>query len=156
MQPQRRRNNSWIGPVIFFLIIFGRQLLPPLTGWLTQVTGMAITTPMVITAVVGLIIVASVVSLIAQANQSEPPATPGMPGSKPTNLPRPTSPPPPRQAPSPSPQTIPSVRVDLPEPSLPPAPRFEPIIGPGLLAIGIIGLLLLGGLFFVALTMLGI
>lgn len=158
MQQNRRGGNSWIGWLIFILLVFGSRLLPPVAGWLSQVTGLPISTPVLIAAVVGLGVVASVVSsMIQQGNRSRGPAQPRLPmGQDPMPPPRPLPPPPL----SGQPNTLgtggaPRVPQPTGEQRLPGPPRFEPIIDPRVLTVGLIGLVIVGGLFFLALLLTG-
>ncbi|NCC32537.1 MAG: hypothetical protein EOM24_11030 [Chloroflexia bacterium] len=153
---QRSGGGGWIGWLIFLLVIFGSRFLPPVAQWLSQVTGFSITTPMLIGVLVGLGVLVSIVSsIIQETNKEQPPGT-GMP-PMPTGQPRrggangPTISVPPTSASSPFP-TAP--HSGLPQAHLPSGgpprlkpPQFEPIIDPRVLVIGIVGLVLMGGVF---------
>lgn len=163
MQQNRRGGNGWVGWLIFVVLVFGSRFLPPVANWLAQVTGLPITTPILIGAIVGLGVVVSIVGSVLQdvnrnrgANDTRLPT--GMP---PTTPPRTTSPPRPSAGPprSPSQPPRPGRPTQLRQPSgeqrLPGPPRFEPIIDPRVLTFGIIGLVIFGGFFFVALLLSG-
>lgn len=153
MQQKRRSDiGSWLSWLIFLLLIFGSRFLPPVANWLTQTTGLPITTPMLIGALVVLSIVVSVIGSVAR--RSEQPRAPlERPPTPPTSLP-----------------DLPTASVPLPPPpidstgglrdlgpqSMPQAPRFEPIIHPRILAVGIIiGLLFIGLFLFITMLMIG-
>ncbi len=162
MQRSRRSGSSWIGWLIFLFLVFGVRFLPPVAAWLSQVTGLAITVPMLIMAVVALSVVVSIVSaLVGSVNQSGP-DEPGMPSSPPKAPSSPTAPSLPKapapptspslpKASSPWPTTtpgsgLPRARMPSGQQQLPGPPRFEPIIDPRILSIGIVGFVILGGL----------
>ncbi len=157
MQQRGRGGNSWIGWVIFVLLVFGSRLLPPVAAWLSQATGLPITTPMLIAVAVGLSVVGSVVGSVARsvgkARASSETRLPTM-----TTLPPPSSTSAPRmsQLPRPSSGANPPPRLPSGQQQLPGPPRFEPIIHPRVLTFGIIGLLVIGGLFLAAVLMLGV
>lgn len=154
---QSGRGNSWIGWLIFIVLIFGGRFLPPVAAWLSQVTGLPITVPTLIIAVIALSVVGSVVSSVArQVGKARGPgdtrlpttvtmAPPSSPSSPP---PASMRPPPPSSAPS-----LPSPRLPSGEQRLPGPPKFEPIIDPRILTFGILGLLVLGGAFVVLLAL---
>ncbi|PDW03634.1 hypothetical protein [Candidatus Viridilinea mediisalina] len=150
MEDNRRSGNafSWVGWLVFFLLIFGSSFLPPLAHWLSQQTGVSITPSMLIAAIIGGGVLISIASSVIQAvNQGR--------DSNETRLP--TELPPDFQAPSlPTSSTpLPSSTLSeaklkqraLGEQKLPPPPQFEPIISPRILAFGIVGLIVFGGLF---------
>lgn len=56
----QNRGSGWISLVIFFLLIFGSRFLPPVANWLSQVTGLAITSGHLI---IGLVILSIVISI---------------------------------------------------------------------------------------------
>lgn len=162
MQRSRRSGSSWIGWLIFVFLVFGVRFLPPVAAWLSQVTGLTITVPMLIIAVVVLSVVVSIVSALAGSMNQSGSDEPGMPSSPPQapssprsrSLPKAPTPPtasaPPRAS-SPWPTTtpgsgLPRARLPSGQQQLPGPPRFEPIIDPRILGIGIVGLVLLGGL----------
>lgn len=166
---QRKRGNNWIGWLIFIVLVFGSRLMPPLAAWLSQVTGLAITPPMLIAAVVGLGVLASVLGAVGrglgQARSSSetrlptttalPPTLSGAP-QRPSAPPRPITPssPPPAAPRMPS-TNLPPARLPSGEQRLPGPPRFEPIIDPRILGFGILGLFVFGGFFLVALLLAG-
>lgn len=161
---QNRRGSSWFGWLIFLFLIFGTRFLPPVANWLSQVTGLSITPPLLIAAVVGLGVVFSVVSSIIQTvNQSRNANDTRLPtGMPPSSLPPPVSPPPSKRIPPPNTRIPPPMsskssigRGGVGQPQLPPPPRFEPIIDPRILAVGFLGLLVLGTIFFIALMVFG-
>lgn len=158
MQQNRRGGSSWIGWLIFVFLIFGSRFLPPIANWLSQVTGLPITTPILIAVVVVLGVVASIVSSVIQgSNSPRGPTQSRLPtGQDPLPPPRPMPP-----SPIPGPPTtlgtggMPGARLPTGEQRLPGPPRFEPIIDPRVLTFGIIGLVIVGGLFFLALLLTG-
>lgn len=163
MQQNRRGGNGWVGWLIFIVLVFGSRFLPPVANWLAQTTGLPITTPILIGAVVGLGVLLSIAgSVVQEINRNR--------GANETRLPSglPPSPPPPTLAPPrptgapPRPITTPSrssrptqMRSPTGEQRLPGPPRFEPIIDPRVLTFGIIGLVIFGGFFFVVLLLSG-
>lgn len=168
MQPKRRSGSGWFGWLIFILIIFGSRLLPPVANWLSQVTGLPINTGVLIAFLVMLSIVAPLIGNllrgIGQAgsgNETRLPTgsspSPGPPVARP-----PAGLPPSSPSPSlPSPR-LPPTSTQLPQanrPSgqqqIPGAPRFEPIIDSRIVVIGVVGLILIGGIFFVVLLSVG-
>ncbi|MFV9507889.1 MAG: hypothetical protein AB4911_25350 [Oscillochloridaceae bacterium umkhey_bin13] len=56
----QNRGNGWISLVIFFLLVFGSRVLPPVANWLSQVTGLAITAGHLI---IGLVVLSVVISI---------------------------------------------------------------------------------------------
>jgi hypothetical protein len=161
---QSSRGGGWIGWLIFIVVVFGSRFLPPLANWLSQLTGLPITVPMLIGGLVVLAVVASVGSSLAQqvgkargAGDQRLPTTLSAPTSAPprSSTPtRPSAPPRPLQLP-PSSASLPRPRLPSGEQRLPGPPRYEPIIDPRILAFGIVGLLFLGGFFFLALLLAG-
>lgn len=158
MQRSERGGGGWIGWLIFFFLIFGFQFLPPVANWLTRVTGITITVPMLIIAFTVLAVVASIGSSLARAVGRS--GNSGQPGA-PSSLPVPSQPSaPPKPASSPWPPTTPSTnlpRARLPSgrEQLPKPPRFEPIIDPRIFIAGIAGLVILGALFLLVLVLTG-
>ena len=152
MQQKRRADiGSWLSWLIFLLLIFGSRFLPPVANWLTQTTGLPITTPMLIGALVLLSIVVSVIGSVAR--RSEEPRDPlervPVPPTSLPDLPTVSSPLPPSSVDS-------AGRLrDLGPQSMPQAPRFEPIINPWILVVGVIGLLFIGLFLFLAMLMIG-
>jgi hypothetical protein len=157
--------GGWIGWLIFIFVVFGSRFLPPLANWLSQITGLTITVPMLIGAAVILAVVGSIGSSLARqvgksrgAGDTRLPTTlspPQASATSRTGMPsRPSAPPRPVQLP-PSGANLPRPRTPSGEQRLPGPPRYEPIIDPRILAFGIIGLLFLGGLFFLALLLAG-
>jgi len=159
MQRSERGGGGWIGWLIFFLLIFGFRFLPPVANWLTQVTGITITVPMLIIAFTVLAVVASIGSSLARAagragNAGQPP---GMPPSLPVP-PQPSVPPKPASSPwppTPPSTSLPRARLPSGQEQLPKPPRFEPIIDPRILAAGIAGLLILGAVALYVLVVAG-
>ncbi|MEF3273667.1 MAG: hypothetical protein K6356_04595 [Chloroflexus sp.] len=150
---ERRRGSGWIGWVIFLLFFLGPSILPPLSRWLSQLTGQPIGTSDLFILLIVSVIVFSIGSRIfavlrnvsERTNRSELPemkdlsrdsSTPGerypMPIPPPEEIFR--TPPPP-----PEPPRLPASSTQLPSP-----PRFEPIIDPRILAFGILGLIFIG------------
>lgn len=162
---QSGRGGGWIGWLIFIFVVFGSRFLPPLANWLSQLTGLNITVPMLIGAVVILAVVGSVGSSLARqlgrargAGDTRLPTTlspppPTMPSRSGAPAPRSSAPPRPVQLPTSS--NLPRPRLPTGEQRLPGAPRYEPIIDPRILAFGVVGLLVLGGFFFLALLIAG-
>lgn len=160
MQQNRRGGNGWIGWLIFIVLVFGSRFLPPVANWLAQTTGLPITTPLLIAAIVGIGVVGSIVGSIMRGVSSnrdasetrlptgQPPAAPTLP---PRTITPPTAPPLPRSSSS----NLPSARPRPNQQPLPGPPRFEPIIDPRVLTFGIIGLVVFGGFLLVALLLAG-
>jgi hypothetical protein len=154
----QRGRGGWIGWLIFVLVVFGSRLLPPLAQWLSQVTGLPISPPLLIAAIAILAVIASAGSSAMRqlgkargANDTRLPTTTTASPPQPTTLSRPSAPPRPVKLPTSTnlqPPRLPSGEQRLPSP-----PRYDPIIDPRVLAFGIIGLVLLGGFFFVALLL---
>ncbi|GAB4424940.1 MAG: hypothetical protein OHK0015_04400 [Chloroflexi bacterium OHK40] len=150
---QQSKGGGWLGWLIFIFLVFGVRFLPPVAAWLSQVTGLTITVPMLIVAViVGSVVVTIASSIIRQATVGRSRAE--------TRLPTPTAPPlPPQksggQPPSLPRSTMPRPRLPTGEQRLPGPPRFEPIIDPRILSFGILGVVVLGAFFFVALLIAG-
>jgi hypothetical protein len=162
---QSGRGGGWIGWLIFIFVVFGSRFLPPLANWLSQLTGLNITVPMLIGAVVILAVVGSVGSSLARqlgrargagatrrpTTMAPPPPTmpsrPSVPASRPSAQPRPMQ--------LPTSSNLPRPRMPSGEQRLPGPPRYEPIIDPRILAFGVVGLLILGGFFLLALLIAG-
>lgn len=158
MQQNRRGGSSWIGWLIFIFLVFGSRFLPPIAAWLSQITGLPITTPILIAAVVGLGVIASIVSsVIKESTKPGGPTQPRIPtGQEPSLPPRPFTPPQSSGRPrSVSTSDVTRMRLPTGEQRLPGPPRFEPIIDPRVLTFGIFGLFIVGGLFFLALLLSG-
>lgn len=159
--------NGWIGWLIFILIIFGGRILPPVAAWLSQVTGLTISSPMLLAGIIGLAVVGSIVGSVArQAARNRTPSDSSLPTpmtvSQPTASPRRRPPTISPSAPRPSSEGVPPTYTKLPPPRLPTGeqrlpgpPRFEPIIDPRILTFGIVGLLVLGGFFLVVVAFSG-
>lgn len=163
MEQNRQSGGSgWIGWVLFFVLIFGSRFAPPVANWLSQTTGLPIT-PNGLMGTVAVLYIASlvlgpVIGMFLRnlgggsgdtANPSLPSSTP-MPGQA-SQAPFPSSPPPSSSLPKQPP-------VRLPPPTsakTPGAPRWEPIIDPRILVVGIIGVVLFGGFFLLALLFTG-
>ena len=153
MQQKRRADiGSWLSWLIFLLLIFGSRFLPPVANWLTQTTGLPITTPMLIGALVVLSIVVSVIGSVARrSEQPQDPLerSPAPPTSLP-DLPTASSPLPPSSV-----DSVGRLRNLGPQP-MPQPTRFEPIINLRILVVGIIiGLLFIGLFLFIATLMIG-
>lgn len=161
MPQNRRGGNGWIGWLIFIVLVFGSRFLPPVAAWLAQATGLPITTPLLIAAIVGIGVVGSIVGSITRevsrnrdASETrlptgQPPATPQLP---PRTITPPTASP---HLPTSSSSNPPSARPRPSQQPLPGPPRFEPIIDPRVLTFGIIGLVVFGGFFLIALLLAG-
>ena len=152
MQQKRRSDvGSWLSWLIFLLLIFGSRFLPPVANWLTQTTGLPITTPMLIGALVMLSIAVSLISSVARRGEQprEPLERPPTPPSSLPDLPPTSSPFPP-----PAVEATGKLR-DLGPQSVPQPPRFEPIISPRMLIVGIIGLGFIGLFLFLAMLIVG-
>jgi hypothetical protein len=164
---QSSRGGGWIGWLIFIVVVFGSRFLPPLANWLSQLTGLPITVPMLIGALVVLAVVASVGSSLARQfgkargagdtrlptsmSPPQPPRPVRLPPSSTTSrLPQPS-----RPVQLPPSSNLPRSRLSSGEQRLPGPPRYEPIIDPRILAFGIVGLLFLGGFFLLALLLAG-
>lgn len=158
------RGGSWIGWLIFLFLVFGVRFLPPVATWLSQVTGLTITVPMLIMAVVGLTLVVSIVGAVTRTiGEARGPDATDLPTTT-IKPPMPTAPslPPPKlpKASSPWPTSAPSSelpRAHMPsgKQQLPRPPRFEPIIDPRILLFGILGIAVLGGLVLLFLFLSG-
>ncbi|MGQ9927434.1 MAG: hypothetical protein ACUVS4_11240 [Chloroflexaceae bacterium] len=159
MQRSERGGGGWIGWLIFFLLVFGFRFLPPVANWLTQVTGITITVPMLIIAFTVLAVVVSIGSSLARAaGRSENTGQPGIPPSLPLP-PQPSAPPKPASSPWPptSPSTgLPRARLPSGQEQLPKPPRFEPIIDPRIFVAGTAGLVILGALTLLFLVLAGV
>ncbi|RRR71657.1 MAG: hypothetical protein EI684_11300 [Candidatus Viridilinea halotolerans] len=166
MQQSRRNKSgnasSWLGWLIFFLLIFGSNFLPPIARWLTQQTGVSVTPSAIIAGVIGLSVLVSVATTLFQAvNRGREANETRLPTSLPTSIPTNTTVPPPL-APSTS-MRLPSATMGeaqirqraLGEQKLPPPPQFEPIINPRVFALGLVGLLFFGGCFGLLLLVAG-
>jgi hypothetical protein len=152
MQQKRRSDiGSWLSWLIFLLLIFGSRFLPPVANWLTQTTGLPITTPMLIGALVMLSIAVSLIGSVARRGEQprEPLERPPTPPSSRPDLPTTSSPFPP-----PSVEATGRLR-DLGPQSVPQPPRFEPIMSPRMLLVGIIGLVFIGLFLFLAMLIVG-
>jgi hypothetical protein len=156
-----RRSGGWIGWVIFFVLIFGSRFLPPVANWLSQVTGIAISPQIMLAVIIGggvlLSVMGSLIQTVNQGRQSNdsrlpttlsPPSAPSSP-SAPMQLPTSTRMPPPMS----TDQAL--KRLGMSKQDLPPPPGFEPIINPRILTFSIIGLIVLGAFFFLALLVVG-
>ena len=161
MQQRGRGGNSWIGWVIFVFLVFGSRLLPPVAVWLSQATGLAITAPMLVAVVIGLSVLGSVVgSAVRSVGKAH--ASSELRPPTPTMLPPPSGMPPPRPVRPARMSQLPPPTGANPLPGMPSGqppllgpPRFEPIIHPRVLAFGIIGLVVFGGLFLAAVLFAG-
>jgi hypothetical protein len=152
----RKRGVNWgslIGWLIFILVIAGG----PLSGLLRRLSGgtLALPTNLLPFLIGGLVVLSVVVSAVRAMGRS---VRSSGDVRLPTNTapPRPLNPPPPRSAGPARPPIPSSPRVfTLPpssrEPRLPQPPQFEPLINPTILALGIVGLVVLGGIAFVIL-----
>jgi hypothetical protein len=168
MQQNKRGGNNWIGFVVFFVLVLGSRIFPPLANWLTQISGVPISSAMIYGAVIVLgLILPAIVSGLGSLR---------MPGGTsdtrlPTQLGQPTKldqPPMPAerlpdwmrtskgQPPSLPPSQLPSVgqqpgwmRPNLPSGQAPRLgkPQFEPIIDPRVLTMGLLGFLGFGLIF---------
>ena len=170
MQQQRRRGGSnVIGWVIFILIIFGSRLLPPLANWLSQATGIQISTGMLLGGLVILFMVVSVASSLvrsaARVGRSSETSLPTGPLPPPTinNPPTVNRPPTTTRMPPtsgmPSSSNLPRLpQANMPNAQKPPsnAPRFDPVIDPRILTIGVVGLIFFGVVFFIVLALSGV
>lgn len=158
MEQNKRGSNNWIGFVIFFVLVLGSRIFPPLASWLTQVSGVPISSTMIygVVVVLGLIlpVVVSAISSVRLPGGGGDTRLPTQPGS-PIKLDQPPMPverlpdwarpnevkqlgPPPSVSPLPS----------WTQPKLPMGqPQFEPIINPRVLTIGVIGLICFGLIF---------
>lgn len=142
---RKQNNNSWIGIVIFLLIMFGSPITRFLSSVIYQATGLQVNPSMLL---VGLIILSVIVSSIV-------PLLRGIGGenrSNETRLPTgPTSMPPMPPPINPTSMTPPST-----PPQLSATPRFDPIIDPRILLFGVIGLVFFGIIFLFMLSMTGV
>jgi len=159
MRPDNRKRGgiNWsrlIGWVIFILVIAGGPLLNLLSRTLGGAVALPANLPSLIPiAIGGLVVLSIIVSAVrALGGGGRASSVPRMP----TDLGGPSRlPPAPTRGPQ-RPQSTPAPRAfTMPSSSAPqqrlPATRFDPVISPVVLAIGVIGLLVLGGaalLFF--------
>lgn len=150
---------NWVGTLFFILLIFGQ----PIARFLSNLTGHAISSSVILPLLFGALALITVVSFVMR----------GLSGlteeQQSTPLPRSSSPPvsKPRPKPSSFTSTSPynksrassssftsttdlrklSSRSGMGSQKLPGPPQFEPIIDPRVLVLGIVGLILLGGVF---------
>lgn len=162
MQQSRRGGNGWIGWLIFIVLVFGSRFLPPVAGWLSQVTGLPISTPLLIGSIVGLGVILTIASSVLQEfNRGRSSNETRLPTGLPPASPPPTVQPPrsgsafPPQSSTAQPRVGGQPKLKLPtgDQRLPGPPRFEPIIDPRVLTFGIFGLLLFGGFFLAVLLL---
>lgn len=152
-----RGRSGWIGWLIFVFFVFGGRFLPPLANWLSQITGLTITPPMLIVAVIVLAVVGSLLGSVARqagrlrgSNDTRLPLPPTLPPPTSMSSPRPgqttrtASPPSPIRLPTASSDRLPQSRLPTGDPKLPSPPRFEPIIDPRVLTFGVLGMLVFG------------
>jgi hypothetical protein len=153
---QRNRAANWIGPVVFIILVLGSRIFPPLSAWLTQVTGVPISTGALYAGAVILGIVGpALVSAIGAARQRlptgetrlptqlPPPMVPGQPPVPVERLPE-------WMRPSKAPQMGPPPSINMPawmKPNLPSGqpprlgkPQFEPMIDPRVVTISLFGI----------------
>lgn len=158
-QSKKRGFNigNWAGVVIFLMVAFGSQILPPLARLITQITGIPISSGTLLAIVlVGAIVIPMFLSVLrsalrgAQRNDTRLPTDvpPVVRRETITPPPLPPSPPYGRVAPPPPPK-LEQYRADSDYTSqrLPNAPQFEPIINPKVLGFGVLGALFLLGAF---------
>jgi hypothetical protein len=152
---RKRRRFNWssaIGWIIFLLIVAAR----PIYQILQRILGANLTLPgnvssLIPIAIGGLVVLSVVVAALRAIGNATRSSSPQLP----TDLGRPARPP---SAPMPpfggtasrQPPAAPSPRgFTLPPSSAPPqrlpTPRFDPLINPLIVAIGVLGLLVLGG-----------
>lgn len=150
MEDNRRSGNafSWVGWLIFFLLIFGSSFLPPIAHWLSQQTGVSITPSMLIAGIIGASVLISIASSVVQAvNQGREANDTRLPTGQPPTIQPPSLPKPNAYMP---PSTLNDAQIRqraLSEQELPPPPQFEPIINPRILTFGIVGVIVIGGFF---------
>lgn len=169
---QKKRNplSNWIGILIFLALIFGSQISRVLSNVLGQVFGVVVPANTLLFVLIGGLIAFSVLTSIINTavNAGKPKETSLPTSAAPPAPPRPNPPPassassvssPPRPVRPPSLQPPPNATQwssratsDITTSSSPQIkpPGFEPIISPKVLAFGILGLLLLGGVFAAA------
>lgn len=174
---RRGGGSGWIGIVIFLLIAFGSQVVGFLSRFLSQLTGGSLNVApgtLMLVLIGGLIVLSVLLSVMraivgaARSNETRlptslPPQPPQLPrapersGMAPPRMPEQPRLPPslpasrmpsPPQSPMSSPEWIRSrASSDINMQRMPGAPRFEPIVDPKVLGFGILGLLVLGGVF---------
>ncbi|MFN8570274.1 MAG: hypothetical protein U0Z44_22660 [Kouleothrix sp.] len=162
MQDRKKKTFNWgsaIGWVIFVLAIAGGPILNVLRrAFGSSLALPANLLPLLIGGLVALSVLVSGCSLGRPLGQQR-----GGGAHLPTGARRPSrarrrrrreSRPPPRPASTPSMPSMPRTGA-AGEVRLPSAPRFEPIISPAILAVGLLGLLVLGGLALVLLRVAG-
>lgn len=165
MQDRKKKTFTWgsaIGWVIFVLAIAGGPILNVLRrAFGSSLALPANLLPLLIGGLVALSVLVSVVRSVGRSAQRRGSDTRLPTGTQPTVTSAPPAPfesrPPPRPASTPSMPSMPSMpRTGAAgEVRLPSAPRFEPIISPAILAVGLLGLLVLGGLALVLLRVAG-
>jgi hypothetical protein len=158
MRPDNRKRGginwgSLIGWVIFILVIAGG----PLINLLRRTLGSAITLPanlpsLIPIAISGLVVLSIIVAAVRALGGGRASSAPRLPTdlSRPSRLPGAPMRGPQRPPSTPSPRAFTMPASSAPQQRLP-ATRFDPVISPAVLAIGILGLLVLGGaalLFF--------
>ncbi|MBK9942400.1 MAG: hypothetical protein IPP13_12380 [Kouleothrix sp.] len=162
MQDRKKKTFNWgsaIGWVIFVLAIAGGPILNVLRrAFGSSLALPANLLPLLIGGLVALSVLVSVVRSVGRSAQRRGSDTRLPTGTQPTVTSAPPAPfesrPPPRPASTPSMPSMPRTGA-AGEVRLPSAPRFEPIISPAILAVGLLGLLVLGGLALVLLRVAG-
>ncbi len=157
MQQNRRGGSRWIGWLLFIFVVFGSRFLPPVATWLTQVTGLPISAPILVTIVVVFGVIANVVSSVITESNKGGAGQMRLPTDQSPLAPPPSAPPllqsgPPFANPGAGPRlSLPSDAQRLPSP-----PSFEPILNPRIVVIGLVGLGFVGGCFFLILRLVGV
>ncbi|NJM08348.1 hypothetical protein HC891_22460 [Candidatus Gracilibacteria bacterium] len=154
-----RKNNAWIGPLIFLFFISASRLMPFLANVISQNFGIAVSSGQVFAAIVaGGIVIAIFSSIIGGIRNAQRRSGGGLPPR--STMPRsPTATALPK--PIPSVTRLPTREEKLPKwikpsgaspltPYRPQTPRFDPIIAPRVLRFSIVGFLLYCGLIFIA------
>ncbi|MEI6775678.1 MAG: hypothetical protein WCK70_02130 [Chloroflexales bacterium] len=141
MEPKRKRSsgNNWIGMVIFLVIAFGSPVSKFITSLIFQTTGQLVSSNILAIGMVTLIVLAVAVSAIGAAVRGTGNINTGSDTRLPSGLPTPP----------------PTMSAGQPTSPFPGSPRFEPMINPRILAVGIIGLVLFGGIFLAILSISG-
>jgi hypothetical protein len=158
----KRRGFNWssaIGWIIFLVIVAARpisQLLRPLFGGNLALPGNL--SSLIPIAIGGLVVLAVVVAALRAIGNATRSGSPQLPTDLSRTMRPPSAPMPPFGGASPrQPTAAPSPRAFTPPPGSVPqqrlsTPRFDPLVNPLILAIGILGLLVLGGAALFLLT----
>lgn len=157
---KRRGSASWIGLLIFLLLVLGPQIINAVSRVVSQITGGGVTVgPNIIPVIIGGLILLSVLVAVVRS-------VAGVGGRGDTRLPTsdsvrtssmrtelPKAPPSPYRSSASQSSTLRKVQQgariesDYTSQHLPGAPQFEPIISGKVLALGILGLMVVALIF---------